>query len=111
MQQNLSPAEENGYVSHRFRIKISDLDVNLHANNVRYLKWVYDTYDLEFVTKNEPQSAEINYLAESIYDDEIIIRRSVDRVNGALHNHSIIRVNDYKELCRIRILWKHDKDK
>ena len=32
-----------------FRVKVSDLDVNLHTNNVRYIKWVTDTYDLDHI--------------------------------------------------------------
>jgi medium-chain acyl-[acyl-carrier-protein] hydrolase len=102
----LEPADENGFLSPKFRIKVSDLDVNLHTNNVRYLKWVTDSYDLDFVMKNVPQSAEINYLAESLYDEEIIIRTSVEKENGSFHNHSIIRNNDNRELCRIRIEWR-----
>jgi acyl-ACP thioesterase len=102
----LEPAAENGIITSTFRVKISDLDVNLHTNNVRYLKWVADTYDLGFVMKNIPQSAEINYLAESIYDDEVFIRTSVVKDNSTFFNHSVIRVSDNKELCRIRIEWK-----
>jgi len=102
----LEPAAEDGRISPGFRIKVSDLDVNLHANNVRYLKWVSDSYDLDFVMKNVPQSAEINYLAESLYDEEVMIRASVDKENGSFYNHSIFRINDNKELCRIRIEWK-----
>ena len=102
----LEPVAEDGRISPGFRIKVSDLDVNLHANNVRYLKWVSDSYDLDFVMKNVPQSAEINYLAESLYDEEVMIRASVDKENGNFYNHSIFRINDNKELCRIRIEWK-----
>ena len=93
--------------SHRlFRIKVSDLDVNLHSNNVRYLNWTSDCYDLDFVMKNIPQSAEINYLAESLYDQEIMIRTARENENGRAFNHSIFRINDNKEICRIRIEWK-----
>jgi medium-chain acyl-[acyl-carrier-protein] hydrolase len=102
----LEPAVENESILSGYKIKVSDLDVNLHSNNVQYLKWVCDTYSLDFVMKNIPQSAEINYLAESVYNEEIIIRTSVDKVNGIYYNHSIIRTNDKKELCRIRIEWK-----
>ena len=66
MLQNLNLHLTDGTISPIFRVKVSDLDVNLHTNNVRYLKWVSDTYDLDFVMNNVPQSAEINYLAESI---------------------------------------------
>jgi medium-chain acyl-[acyl-carrier-protein] hydrolase len=101
----LEPAAEDGFNSSRFRIKVSDLDVNLHTNNVRYIKWASDIYDLDFVMKNSPQSAEINYLAESIYDEEIMIRTSEDVDNGRFYNHSIFRAVDNKELCRIRLEW------
>jgi hypothetical protein len=69
-----------------------------------YLKWVSDSYDLGFIMNNDPQSAEINYLAESIFDEEIMIKTSVE--NDSFYNHSIFRINDNKELCRIRIEWK-----
>ncbi len=104
----IDPAAENGQVSPLFRIKVSDLDLNLHTNNVRYLKWACDSYSLEFVMNNEPQSAEINYLAESRFDEEIMIRTSVENQNDSFCNHSIFRTNDNKELCRIRIEWKKD---
>jgi acyl-ACP thioesterase len=100
----IDPAAENGRVSPLFRIKVSDLDVNLHTNNVMYLKWVSDSYDLGFIMNNDPQSAEINYLAESIFDEEIMIKTSVE--NDSFYNHSIFRINDNKELCRIRIEWE-----
>jgi acyl-ACP thioesterase len=107
----IDPAADNSIESQTFRIKVSDLDVNLHTNNVRYLKWVSDSYDLDFVMKNYPQSAEINYLAESKYGEEILIKTSVDNENDSFRNHSIFRTNDNKELCRIRIEWKKDNCK
>lgn len=64
---------------------------------------------LQFVMKNAPQSAEINYLAESIFKDQIVIRTSSDKENGNFYNHSILRSEDNKELCRIRIEWKESK--
>jgi acyl-CoA thioesterase FadM len=55
---------------------------------------------------NEPQSAEINYLAESRFDEEIIIKTSAENENGTFYTHSIFRTSDNKELCRIKIEWK-----
>jgi medium-chain acyl-[acyl-carrier-protein] hydrolase len=101
----LDPASEDGSDSPVFKIKVSDLDLNLHTNNVRYLKWVTDIYDLGFVMKNVPQSAEINYLAESMYDQEIRIKTSPDKENSSFFNHSIFRTSDNKEICRLRIGW------
>jgi acyl-ACP thioesterase len=107
----IDPASESGHVSPIFRIKVSDLDINLHTNNVMYLKWVCDSYDLGFVMKNDPQSAEINYLAESRFDEEIMIKTSVENEHDTFYNHSIFRISDNKELCRIRIEWKNGNNK
>jgi len=102
----LEPAAEDGYISDSYKIKVSDLDVNLHTNNVRYLSWVSDSYTLDFLMKNAPMSAEINYLAESMCDEEIIVKTSQDTEKESYYNHSIFRVMDNRELCRIRIEWK-----
>jgi medium-chain acyl-[acyl-carrier-protein] hydrolase len=107
----LEPASENGKLTPVYRIRISDLDENHHTNNVRYLKWVFDTYSLEFVMNNVLQSAEINYLAESLYNEEIIIRTSVLNDNSSDFIHSVFRTSDNKELCRIRLIWKDGKIK
>ena len=87
---------------------MSDLDVNLHTNNVKYLTWVSDCYNLDFVMKNVPRSAEINYLAESQFDEEVVIKTSEEKMNGPVYSHSIFRTSDNKELCRIRIEWNAD---
>jgi medium-chain acyl-[acyl-carrier-protein] hydrolase len=106
----IDPASENGRLSPEFKVKVSDLDVNLHTNNVRYLKWATDSYDLSFIMNNSPQSAEINYLAESRFDEEIVIRTSNESGNASFYNHSIFRTIDNKELCRIRIEWKQNNN-
>jgi acyl-ACP thioesterase len=106
----LDPVNEDNHISTGYRIKVSDLDINLHTNNVRYLKWIADTYDLDFILKNTPNSVEINYLAESIYDEEVILKKSIEEENGCFYNHSVLRTNDNKELCRIKIGWSENKN-
>ena len=101
----LEPASENAIVTPPFKIKVDDLDVNLHANNVRYLNWVSNTYALDFVMKNVPRSVEINYLAESVYGEDIVIKTSVEDEKSSCFSHSVFRTADNKELCRIRIEW------
>jgi medium-chain acyl-[acyl-carrier-protein] hydrolase len=102
----LEQSAENGNETLPFKVKVSDIDVNLHTNNVQYLKWACDTYGIDFVIKNIPKSAEINYLAESVFDEGIVIKTSAEQDNSCYYNHSIYRIEDRKELCRIRIEWK-----
>ncbi len=102
----LDPSDGEGRNTLNFRVKISDLDINLHTNNVRYLKWVADSYDLDFVMNNVPLSAEINYLAESHFNEDICIRVSEENAKSNIFNHSVTRVPDNTDLCRIRIQWE-----
>jgi medium-chain acyl-[acyl-carrier-protein] hydrolase len=102
----LEPVDNDRQSTSDFSVRISDLDINLHTNNVRYLKWVIDSYDLDFILNNIPLSAEINYLAESHFNDTISVMISEDKNSGNTFNHSIVRVSDSTELCRVRINWK-----
>lgn len=104
----LEPASENGRTASSFSVRVSDLDVNHHTNNVKYIKWVTDSLDLDFVMNNILCSAEINYLAESRYGHNIVIRVSEDKDNENVLNSSVLRIPDKTELCRIRIGWKNN---
>ncbi len=106
----LEPAGD-GHSATELNVRISDLDVNMHTNNVRYLKWATDSYDLDFTLNNTPYSAEINYLAESHYNERIGIRISEEKGTEKIFNHSILRISDGTELCRIRIHWKDNLNK
>ena len=103
----LEPQDMETVQTESFRVKVSDLDINLHTNNVRYLHWINDTYDLDFIMKNSPKSVEINYLSESLFNEEMVISTSADIHAGGFYNHAILRKQDNKELCRIRIVWNH----
>jgi acyl-ACP thioesterase len=105
----LFPVALNGQPDIRFNVKVTDLDVNLHTNNVRYLKWVIEYYKLDFIMNHLPVSVEINYLAESRYNEEVAIITSCENENSITFNHSILRMTDNTELCRIRIVWKEEK--
>lgn len=93
---------EQAVTDHCFRIKASDLDVNLHTNNAAYLRWITDSYDLRFIMENDPRSIEINYLAETRYGDEISLGTSA---TDSIFNHSVLRKDDMKEICRLKIEW------
>jgi medium-chain acyl-[acyl-carrier-protein] hydrolase len=108
LQRNASKLDQvskDGFLTPVFKVKFSDLDVNLHVNNVKFLQWVTDSYPLDFNIANAPLSIEINYLAESICGDEIKVMIAQEPEHTNILNHSIIRINDNHELCRIRIGW------
>jgi acyl-ACP thioesterase len=101
------PAAPDGKESDPFRVKVSDLDVNMHTNNAMYVKWISDVYDLDFRMNHLPVSVEINYLAESKWNDEIYVKTSGAKNGENFYNHSVFRCSDRVELCRVAIEWKN----
>ena len=106
----LKGASETGYESVDLKVKISDIDVNLHTNNANYIRWITDSYNLNFILSHSPLSAEINYLAESMHDEEIIIKTSREETGSNAFNHSVFRISDGRELCRIRLEWSEKNE-
>ncbi len=102
----LRPLNENRRILSRFRVRMSDLDVNLHTNNVKYIKWIVDSYSLGFVMNKIPYSVEINYLSESYLDDVILVLGSETDESDCTCDYTIQRQDDNTDLCRIKIAWK-----
>ena len=102
--EKISPLEETTYTSLPFSVKYSDLDINMHVNNVRYIQWALDAYPLEFRMKNEMESVEVNYISESLPGDEVFIE--IFNQEDDCFIHSVKRQNDKRELCRVRVKWR-----
>jgi len=106
----IHPAEKAEYSSLPFTVRYSDLDINMHVNNVRYIQWALDAYPLDFRMNNEMGSVEVNYISESLPGDEVFIEICHHRDDYYIH--SVKRQNDNRELCRVGVKWrgcKHNK--
>jgi len=97
--------EEFTDISPSFRVKASDIDANRHTNNAVYIKWATDNYSDDFRNSHRPCSFEVNYLAESKTGDEVAIKTFTE--DNLRFYHSVVRISDNTELCRIRIQWEN----
>jgi len=88
-----------------FIVKPSDLDVNQHVNNVKYIQWVTDSFTVDFLSRHTPKTVEVSYLAESVEGDRIVVRSNEQSGENNCSLHTVIRVDDGRELCRILICW------
>ncbi len=86
-------------------VKMSDLDVNMHTNNASYIKWVLDSYGMEFIANHKPVGFLINFLAESKLGDEIEIRTG--KKDELTFYHSVVKTDNNTELCRMITQWKN----
>lgn len=89
-----------------FSVKYSDLDVNRHVNNVKYIEWIMDGYAMDFIEANEINKFEINFTGEASFGDEAAVNAERLAEKPLVFLHNIIRKSDRKEICRARISYK-----
>lgn len=59
-------------------VLLSDLDVNNHVNNARYLEWIFDCYDDAQVRSSVIASLQVNYVGETTLGDTVALVRGED---------------------------------
>jgi acyl-ACP thioesterase len=82
----------------------SDLDVNEHVNNVRYVEWLLDSFDMSFRKKYEVRQLCINYLSEAKCKDTVLV--GVAGLQQQTFMHRMIRKADDVDLCRMTTCWQ-----
>ena len=53
------------------RVRYSEIDLNRHVNNVKYIEFVIDTHDVEFFNKHYISEIVINFEREIMINDEV----------------------------------------
>ena len=85
-----------------FNVRFSDLDVNHHVNNVRYIEWAAETIPINIWQTYQIQELEISFHSETKYGDQVTVSAQKVR-NQFLHN--IRSERDHRDIARMRSLW------
>ncbi|MFH1214553.1 MAG: acyl-ACP thioesterase domain-containing protein [Candidatus Neomarinimicrobiota bacterium] len=86
------------------KVGYQDLDANEHANNVRYIDWIYETFPLDFLKSHNLRQLDINYLAETFYGEEISVVTQQSIADTFIH--SVGQSTAQNAICRARTVWK-----
>ena len=86
-------------------VRYSDIDVNGHVNNARYIGWLMDSYPLNFHRSNRLNLVEINFLGEAVAGETISVFSKEAATQGE-YSHIIKRAEPGGEICCARIVWE-----
>lgn len=86
-----------------FHVRYSDLDLNNHVNNIKYIEWGMEGIEPGYRKSHIPYSLEINFLSEAKYSD--IVDLSMEKNSSKDFLHSLFIKNS--EICRVRSIWKN----
>ena len=84
------------------QVRYSDIDIHHHVNNIKYIEWILDSYPFEMNRTHQIHIFEINFLAESSYEDTISIETETLQESPPAFLHRVSREREGKELCRAR---------
>ncbi|MDP4185606.1 MAG: thioesterase [Bacteroidota bacterium] len=93
------------FISEALPVQYSDLDVNQHVNNTRYIRRIIDSYDFDFLNTHEVKEFEINFMKEARPGDQMKVER---QLSFPLSYYATVR-SDTQEFVRTRILWKDEE--
>ncbi len=85
-------------------VLFSDIDMNKHVNNTRYLNWILDEYGFEFLQTHRIVSCNIHFMSQAQADTSYAIQR--EEKENLRFISSIFRSTPKQELCRVQIKWK-----
>jgi acyl-ACP thioesterase len=98
------PSAVGGKEGREFSVQICDLDINDHANGAKYLEWVLDSYQKQYICENEVCECTINFLDECNQSDTLVVR-TLEHGND-IFLHSVVRVKDDVDVCRVLLKWR-----
>lgn len=93
----------SGELVDAFKVKYNDIDVNVHANSVRYIEWITNCFPLETYREKTVRRFEINYVSETLFGENLEIFREEIAAND--FRFEIRR--EGKIVCRARMMMEN----
>jgi acyl-ACP thioesterase len=84
-------------------VRYSDIDVNSHVNNTRYIAWIQDLMTPEFLSKHRVRQLQVNFLGETRVGERVEI--ATRQTGPGEYGHTIWKAGAAAEVCRARLTW------
>ena len=97
---------ENAQFQNKYNVRLSDLDINQHVNNVNYIEWAIETIPITVLQKYQLTQFEISFRAESKYGESVESYAQdigIDDEKGYLH--SLVNSKTSIELALAKSKW------
>jgi acyl-ACP thioesterase len=95
---------KNPEIEKQFNVRLNDLDINQHVNNVKYIEWALGSIPLEDWKKKELAALEISYRAETKYGERVSVLTEQNR-NKVFHQ--VLSSNDQRSLAVLVTDWNY----
>ncbi len=97
INQRMSKLKPRGELEivYKKRIGYSDIDINGHLNNSKYIDYIMDCFSLEQHGKYGVESIQVSYISEAVAGDTIIFYRDISELKvGCIYIEGVNETND-----------------
>jgi len=85
-------------------VKLKDLDYNRHVNNVKYLEWIFSTFDSGKYQDHEIDHIVVNFISEALPDSgSVVVRGQVLSEHVDYHQ---VDARNGEVLVRLETTWR-----
>lgn len=91
-----APLPEN-LVFHK--VQHSDIDLNEHVNNTKYLQWVMDDMGHDFFLHHDVKEVSVHFISQLFPENQYFMGHQQLDETGSVH--SVYAADDQREVCRI----------
>ena len=99
------PAPEHQDASASFIVGYRDLDINKHANSVRFVSWALEAVPFAMRSGRILSGLEVQHRAEAKYDDKLETRIELKDEGNVIH-HGVYALDTGRELAVLRSTWE-----
>lgn len=90
-----------------FRVRMADLDINRHVNNVIYVAWALESVPEDIILHYRPSRLEVAFRSSATYGDRILSRVKATEGEGEpAFIHQLTQAEDGRELTRLCTQWR-----
>jgi medium-chain acyl-[acyl-carrier-protein] hydrolase len=87
------------------KVVTSDLDMNSHVNNARYVEWGLDAYTPEFLSTQSVKTFQIHYTGEAHFGDLVRVSAGTEE-GGGRHSIEAVKLDGGGKFFQAQIEWE-----
>jgi acyl-ACP thioesterase len=100
--QKIKPPASDCERSTVFTVHLSDLDLNMHVNNTKYVQWAIDCIPFDFQEQHQLHEINVNFLSQSSLGETYFIETYQ---NNLTFTHFILSEKDSRKLAAVQSVW------
>jgi acyl-ACP thioesterase len=105
LPEKIIPGTEK-QVIYSTKIRYTDIDLNQHTNNAKYIEMMLNCFDQEYHHAHQIKTLTVSFKAESKFGDHIELSKSLIKNENIIHNVEAKNLTSNKIVLQALVEWK-----